>query len=101
MSPGSGRILGETAAEQNYWLTHGMAKTLGLSISREIAAGRLDRRDLAAMIVRCGSCQFQERCFRWMGEGGGPGAPAFCLNHGAFAALTADRDRGGALRAGS
>jgi hypothetical protein len=83
--------LGVTAAERHYWLTQGMARTAGVNLTEAIAAGRMTRRDLAHMVVRCAGCEFPERCVRWMADGRhlGEGAPAFCLNHEAIAAVRA------------
>lgn len=80
---------GTGAAETHFWLTQGMARTAGVNLTSAIAGGRLTRADLASMVVRCGSCEYAERCVRWMAEGqhldGDP--PPYCLNHEAISAL--------------
>jgi hypothetical protein len=41
--------------------------------------------------VRCASCEFSERCVRWMADGRhlDEDPPAYCLNHEAIEALRA------------
>jgi len=83
--------IGDSAAERHFWLTQGMARTVGVNITEEIARGKLTREDFANMVVRCGSCEFSERCVRWMAEGRhiDEGPPGFCLNHESIQALKA------------
>lgn len=83
--------LGVTAAERHFWLTQGMARTVGVNLTEAIAAGRITRSDLADLVVRCAGCEFPERCVRWMADGRhlGEDPPAYCLNHEAIAAIRA------------
>jgi hypothetical protein len=83
--------LGATAAERHFWLTQGMARTAGVSLSEAIVAGRMTREDLVVMVARCAACEFPERCVRWMADGGhlGENPPAYCLNHEAIEAIRA------------
>jgi hypothetical protein len=85
------RLLGVPAAERHFWLTQGMARTAGVNLTEAIAAGRMTRGDLAAMVVRCAGCAFPERCVRWMADGRhlGEDPPAWCLNHEPIAAVRA------------
>jgi hypothetical protein len=82
---------GIPAAERHFWLTQGMARTVGVNLTEAIAAGRMTREDLAAMVVRCAGCEFPERCVRWMADGRhlGEDPPAYCLNHEAIEAIRA------------
>jgi hypothetical protein len=83
--------IADTAAERSFWLTQGMAKMVGVSLTDAMAVGALAREDFADMVVRCGACEFSERCVRWMAEGG-PGdgdPPGYCLNHEVIEALHA------------
>lgn len=90
------QILGDSTAEQHFWLTQGMARTVGVNITEEIATGRFRREDFAQMVVQCGACEFPERCVRWMAEGPHPGEgpPSFCLNHETIETLKSRRDSG-------
>jgi hypothetical protein len=84
-------LRGVPAAERHFWLTQGMARTAGVSLTEAIAAGRMTREDLAAMVVRCAGCEFPERCVRWMADGRhlGEDPPAWCLNHEPIEAIRA------------
>jgi hypothetical protein len=83
--------LGVTTAERHFWLTQGMARTVGVNLTEAIAAGRMTRSGLGDMVVRCASCESSERCVRWMSDGRhlGGDPPAYCLNHEAIEALRA------------
>lgn len=83
--------LGVTAAERHFWLTQGMARTVGVNLTEAIAGGRITRADLADMVVRCAGCEFSERCVRWMADGRhlGEDPPAYCLNHEVIEAIRA------------
>jgi hypothetical protein len=91
MAGDADRVFGLPAAERHFWLTQGMARTAGVNLTEAIAGGRMTRPDLADMVVRCASCEFSERCVRWMAEGTHLGAdpPAYCLNHEPISALRA------------
>jgi hypothetical protein len=84
-------LLGVPVAERHFWLTQGMARTVGVNLTEAIAAGRMTRDDLAHMVVRCAGCEFPERCVRWMADGRhlGEDPPAYCLNHEAIEAIRA------------
>lgn len=75
--------LGGSKAETHFWLTQGMAKAIGVSITDQIARGNLSRAEFQDMVVRCGACEFPERCVRWMAEGQhrNEPPPGYCLNH--------------------
>lgn len=87
----AGERLSVTEAERHYWLTQGMARTVGVNLTEAIAAGRIARSDLAEMVVRCASCEFSEACVRWMADGRhlDENPPAYCLNHETIEALRA------------
>lgn len=72
-----------------YWLTQAMARTVGVSITDEIARGRISRADLAEMVVHCAACEKTEGCLLWLAQGGGDSSdvPAYCLNHERIEAL--------------
>ncbi|WP_343081131.1 DUF6455 family protein [Ostreiculturibacter nitratireducens] len=56
-----------------FWLTHGLARRLGLRLSGALREGVLTRNDLAEMVERCGSCDSQRCCLDYLSER--PGAP--------------------------
>ena len=89
-------VMGESVAETHFWLTQAMAKAVGTNLTEAIAKGLLTREDFAGMVVRCGSCEFSEKCVRWMAETSDEthDAPAYCLNHEAIEALQAKLARG-------
>ena len=74
-----------------YWLTQGMARTLGVNLSEEISRGRITRMDLDEMIAICAACPSTNRCLSYMATGGnrGAGPPSYCLNHKRIEALLA------------
>jgi hypothetical protein len=84
-------LLGVTAAERHFWLTQGMARTVGVNLTEAIATGRISRAGFADMVVRCSGCEYPERCVRWMADGKhlGEDPPAYCLNHEVIASLRA------------
>lgn len=85
--------LGDTDAERTFWLTQGIARTVGVNLTTEMAEGRLTRAEYADMMVRCSACDNAETCVRWMAEGGrgDTDPPAYCLNHERIEALAARR----------
>lgn len=93
MAEDPSKMFGETVAERHFWLTQGMARTVGVNITDEIARGNLTREAFANMVVRCGTCEFAERCVRWMAEGRhlDEDPPGYCLNHEAIEMLKAQK----------
>lgn len=85
--------IGENGAERHFWLTQGMARVVGVNLTEEIARGALTREQFMDMVVRCGSCEFPERCVRWMAEGQhlGEDPPGYCMNHEIIHALKAQK----------
>ncbi len=72
-----------------YWLTQGMARTVGVNLVAELAKGTITRADLDEMIETCAGCESTERCILYMAQGGdcGNGPPGYCLNHERIEAL--------------
>lgn len=69
-------------AAQHYWLTQGMARAVGVNLSRAISDGNLTRDHLRVMVVRCRMCGRADKCMDWLGRSGG-GAdhlPRYCAN---------------------
>lgn len=72
-----------------FWLTHGLARRLGLRLTGAIREGLLTRGDLAEMVERCGACGDPKHCLEFLAERpGGPDIPpASCANAGALLEL--------------
>jgi len=68
--------------DAHFWLTQGMARTLGINLSEAMAEGRLDADDYAEMVTRCRGAACCARCIAWMGQqgAGASAAPDFCVN---------------------
>ena len=76
-------------AARNYWLTQGMARTLGVNLAGAIAGGWLTREDLGIMVVRCRMCGRAEQCTRWLAQNGAGASelPDYCANKSELEAL--------------
>lgn len=72
-----------------YWLTQGMARVLGISLSSAIRSGALSHDGLEAMVDRCGHCAHADACLGWLARQQGEvgTAPDYCANRAALAAL--------------
>ena len=73
-------IGGEVA--RNYWLTQGMARSIGVNLSGAISEGWMTRDDLGVMVVRCRMCGRAAQCTSWLGRNGAgaEALPDFCAN---------------------
>lgn len=69
-------------ADRSFWVTQGVARTLGLNLTGALADGRLDQRSYRQLVSRCDVCGLLEDCAAWMSQQQGIGAtaPAFCPN---------------------
>ena len=72
-----------------YWLTQGMARVMGISLSSAIRCGALSRERLDAMVERCAQCAHAADCLGWLAgqQGGQTAPPDYCANRSALAAL--------------
>ncbi len=72
--------------DQNFFLTQGIARAMGISLTEALADGRLDREGYAAMVARCHACPHSKDCKASISD---PqvtrlGAPAYCRNRPAL-----------------
>ncbi len=72
-----------------YWLTNGMARSVGVNLPDAVAQGAIDRHRISEMVAQCRSCTKTEACLLYLaqGEGHGDDVPSYCLNHEAIEAL--------------
>lgn len=75
-------MIGYVGAPRAWWLTHGMARAVGVNLPRAVIDGWLSRRELAGMVDRCQSCDRAEDCQAWLATSvsAPAGLPAFCCN---------------------
>ena len=58
--------LGDPA--RHFWLTRSVARSMGLSLTTEIATGRLTEKGYADMVTRCRGCPHTASCEAWLAE---------------------------------
>lgn len=65
---------------RHFWLTQGMARTVGLKLPAALTEGRLARADLAEFVAECCRCNRSEHCMAWMAvqSGGAEAPPGWC-----------------------
>lgn len=74
-------MIGYVDAPKAWWLTHGMARAVGVSLPQAVTEGWLKRSELAAIVNRCQGCDRAERCTAWLAQASRASAlPAFCRN---------------------
>lgn len=74
-------MIGYVDAPRAWWLTHGMARTVGVSLPHAVIEGWLTRRELAAMVSRCQVCGKSSDCTSWLAQvGQSDSLPGFCSN---------------------
>lgn len=80
-------VLGDP--ERHFWITRSVARTMGLSLSEEMARGRLSDRDYAQMVTRCRGCARTQDCEEWLAscQTQARSAPPGCINAEALNAL--------------
>lgn len=78
---------GLVSCDGPFWLTQGVAQTLGVNLTDAMASGVLDRRRYLEMVQRCEACACRRFCTSWMGsqDGRATAAPEYCGNRDAFA----------------
>ncbi len=66
--------------DEHYWLTRGMARALGLSLSGALRDKRLTGDDLSLMVARCVACGRKADCTQWLAHhgAGAPDLPGYC-----------------------
>jgi hypothetical protein len=66
----------------HFWITRGMARRMGVSLTEAMHEGTLSQAEFAAMITRCRSCPGAEGCKAYLADPSEvPGsAPDWCRN---------------------
>lgn len=72
--------------DRAFWMVRGVARTLGLNLAQEMAAGRMGRGQYCAMIDTCLKNSCLDRCGEWLGQTSGQASnpPEGCANAPAF-----------------
>lgn len=73
-------VLGDPA--RHFFMTRGVARVMGLSLSEAMNAGELDPRRYADMVTRCRGCALVEACQEWLSSrvSGSATPPPGCCN---------------------
>ena len=68
--------------ERHFWLTRSVARTLGVSLTRAMAEGRLTPAAYGEMISRCRAAGCDRLCEAWLARqtGAAKVAPGFCAH---------------------
>lgn len=82
-------MIGNVEDPRAWWLTYGMARSIGVNLPRAVLDGRLTRKDLAAMVGRCQRCGRSDDCTLWLAKPGA-GVPEFCKIKSEIEALAPD-----------
>lgn len=81
-------MIGYSEAPRAWGYTRGMARVLGLSLTRAVVEGWLTRGELGHLVDACQSCDRTEDCTQWLAHNASAEAlPSFCRNGPALAAL--------------
>lgn len=77
----------------HYWLTLGMAKAVGVSLTQALHDGRITRAQYADIVTRCRGCKWGGGCTEWLSRQSGIAdeVPETCANHETFKALKAGK----------
>lgn len=76
-------------ARDHFWLTLGMARSLGVNLTDALQRGDLGRGDYADLVTQCRGCDAARACVVWMGQQTdiAARAPDFCANQAAYGGL--------------
>lgn len=81
-------MIGYVEAPRAWWLTHGVARSVGVSLPNAVIEGWLTRRELARIVDRCQSCSCAEDCAARLAKPQPePSLPDFCCNKAEIEAL--------------
>lgn len=81
-------MIGYVEAPRAWWLTHGAARSVGVSLPHAVIEGWLTRGELAAIVGRCQSCTVTKDCEARLAEPQpAPALPEFCCNKAEIEAL--------------
>lgn len=66
---------------KHFWLTQGMARTIGVNVNDALRDGRIARGEYAEMVAACCHCDRAEHCMAWMGQqaAGAEALPGWCV----------------------
>jgi hypothetical protein len=53
---------------KHFWLTQGMARTIGVNVNEALQSGHLGRGEYAELVAQCCHCDRCESCMAWMGR---------------------------------
>lgn len=65
---------------RHFWLTQGMARTVGVNLNQALRTGQVGRDDYAQLIAECCNCTHCKECMAWLAAhgGGAEQAPDYC-----------------------
>ncbi len=74
-------MMGYVDAPKAWWLTNGMARSIGVSLPHAVIEGWLTRTELASLVNRCQTCGKSADCTTWLAKPAvEPALPGFCCN---------------------
>ena len=74
-------MIGYVEAPRAWWVTHGMARVIGVSLPRAVTEGWLKRSELARLVERCQDCGTNGQCASWLAlHQSAETVPDFCPN---------------------
>ncbi len=83
-------MIGFVDAPRAWWLTHGMARSVGVSLPHAVIEGWLTRAELSRLLDRCEKCDKSADCTHWLAQKAQAAVlPAFCVNKPEIEALRA------------
>lgn len=73
----------------HYWLTLGMARAVGVNLTKALQEGQITRDQYADIVTRCRSCQWCEGCTNWLAQQTdiAETVPKTCANYETFKVL--------------
>ena len=82
-------MIGFVEAPRAWWLTHGMARSVGVSLPSAVTQGWLTRNELARIVSRCQHCDRAEDCSAWLATVAADAhLPDYCCNKAEIEALS-------------
>ena len=75
----------------HFYITRGVARAMGISLSEAMHSGQLKPEGYAAMVTACRGCALLEACQQWLGQQAtiSPTPPPGCYNGEALSRLKA------------
>lgn len=81
-------MIGYVEAPQAWFLTQGMARSVGVNLPQAVVDGWLTRGELAELVDRCHRCGKATTCAGWLAHPGIRGElPGYCRNKDGIEAL--------------